>query len=92
MNTSLVDAGGQIARDNAIHRGAAFAREPLFGLIPMPFIWNIIVVLLVILIFWWLMRGSNKAAETPLNTLKRRYAASEIDRKTYLEMKEDISD
>jgi uncharacterized membrane protein len=92
MNTSLVETGGQIARENAVHRGAAFAREPLFGLIPLPFIWNIIVVLLVILIFWWLLRGSQKSVETPLNTLKRRYAAGEIDRKTYLEMKGDIAE
>jgi uncharacterized membrane protein len=92
MNTSIVEAGGQVARDDVLHRGAGFGRELLFGLIPLPWIWNVATVVLVALIFWWLLRGSQKSVETPMNTLKRRYAAGEIDRKTFLEMKEDLAD
>jgi uncharacterized membrane protein len=46
----------------------------------------------VALIFWWQLRSSQKTVETPANLLKRKYVAGEIDRKTYLQMKEDIRD
>jgi uncharacterized membrane protein len=92
MNTSLIESGGQIAQKELAHRGPEFWREPLLGFIPMPLIWNVATVLLVGLIFWWLLRGSQKTVESPMNLLKRRYAAGEIDRKAYLQMKEDIAD
>jgi uncharacterized membrane protein len=66
--------------------------DPLFGIIPMPLVLNFATVALVALIFLWLLRGSNKSNEMPLTLLKRRYAAGEIDRKAYLQMKEDIAD
>jgi uncharacterized membrane protein len=94
-NSTIVEAGARIAREETIHRGSTFWREPLFGIIPVPFLWNIFTVILVALIFWWLIRNSHKTAQTtegPQDLLKRRYASGEIDRKTYLQIKEDITD
>jgi putative membrane protein len=92
MNASIVETGEQIIRDEAVHRGPSMWRDPLFGLIPAPLIWNFVIVVLVVLIFWWLTRGSNKNTESAMSILKKRYAAGEIDRKTFMQMKEDIAD
>lgn len=70
-------------------RGAG--RHMLFGIIPAPLVWNFLIILIIALIFYWLARGSKKE-ETAVDILKRRYAAGEIDKKTFLEMKKDIAD
>ena len=90
MREMLLAAGEWVATD-AAHRNPGWRGEPLFGFVPMPMVWNFVAVLLVALIFWWLIRSSQKGGETPLDLLNRRYVSGEIDRKTYLQMKEDIS-
>jgi uncharacterized membrane protein len=92
MNQTIIMEGGRLARDAALRRPPVWWREPLFGVIPVHIVWNFIVILLVALIFWWLIRGSQKHGETPMDLLKKRYVAGEIDRETFLKMKEDISD
>ncbi|MFH0863276.1 MAG: hypothetical protein V1875_09665 [Candidatus Altiarchaeota archaeon] len=95
MDTSAVEIGQRIGRDETVRHFSGYY-DPLFGVIPMPLIWNLLTVTLVALIFWWLLKGSQKKAhtafETPLNLLKRRYASGEIDRKTFLQMREDLAD
>jgi uncharacterized membrane protein len=91
MDQLVLSVGTYLARDS-MRRSPSFWRDSLFGLIPMPIVWNLITVALVALIFWWLLRGSQKQAQTPMELLKRRYVAGEIDRKTFQQMKEDISD
>ncbi len=88
MNATLEATTGTL-RDE-LHRGTW--REPMLGFIPMPLIVNLAMVVLVALIFWWLLRGSKTTEETPMSVLKRRYAAGEIDRKTFLQMKEDMAE
>lgn len=92
MNQTVVEQGSRIVR-NMTMRGPppSLWRDPLFGVIPVFMIWNMVIVILVILVFWWLIRGSYKS-KTPLDLLKKRYVAGEIDRETYLKMKEDITD
>ena len=103
MNLGLIEYGKSIAIGGVSYKAASWGRdsmivftpmhrEPVFGLIPMPLIWNFIAVLIIALIFWWLIRSSSKNGETPLDLLKKRYASGEIDRETYLKMKEDIRD
>jgi uncharacterized membrane protein len=91
MNTTILEHGERLARDGA---GGKFPGywDPIFGMFPMPLVLNLVMTILVVLIFWWVIRGSHKTVETPLHQLKRRYIAGEIDRKTYLQMKEDIID
>ena len=88
-----MDSVSWLVRDVVSHRSPIFW-DPVLGVIPMPLIWNLMTVLLVALIFWWLLRGSHGRgeAESPENALKRRYVAGEIDRKTFLQMREDIRD
>jgi uncharacterized membrane protein len=88
MVQTLLEHSGRIA-GSGVHR---FPGSWNPGIIPMPLLWNFVVVLLVALIFWWLLCGSQKSVETPMNMLKKRYVMGEIDRKTYLEMKGDITD
>jgi uncharacterized membrane protein len=93
--TTVIEHGVRIAQDDMIRMGSNFWREPIYG-IPVPIFWNLFAVVIVALIFWWLIRSSSKHAgspvDPPLNQLKRRYVAGEIDRKTYQQMKEDIAD
>jgi putative membrane protein len=52
------------------------------------------MVLLLALLFWVLRRGVGpgpvQARETPLDIIKRRYAAGEITREQFLAMKQDL--
>ena len=73
-------------------RGMFIGSDPLFGVVPMFIIWNIFVILLVAAIFYWLIRSAKKPTEKPLDVLKRRYAAGEIDKETFLSMKKDLAD
>ncbi|MBU4202338.1 MAG: SHOCT domain-containing protein [Candidatus Altiarchaeales archaeon] len=70
-------------------RGAG--RHMLFGIIPAPLVWNFLIILIIALIFYWLARGS-RTNETATDILKKRYAAGEIDKKTFEQMKKDIAD
>ena len=90
MNETIVHQGGKMVAEN-FSRGFPWGRDPLFGLIHPFMIWNLVIVAIVILIFWWLVRNSHKH-ESALNILKKRYASGEIDEKTYLKMREEISD
>ena len=92
MNETAVKYGTLVAR-NAYGRPPPFlGRGELFGVIPKYLIWNFATVLLVALIFYWLLRSSSKAGETPMDVLKKRYAAGEIDKETFISMKKDIAD
>ena len=66
-----------------------FPRE-VFG-IPTVFLWNFLVILIITLIFYWLLQGT-KSHETPMDVLKKRYVRGDIEKKTFEEMKKDISD
>jgi len=72
----------------------AFGHRPipmnLFG-IPTFYLVNLVFILVLALIFYWLLRGSRRH-DTPMDLLKKRYVAGEIDKETYLEMREDISE
>ncbi|MFH1721252.1 MAG: hypothetical protein ABH950_01460 [Candidatus Altiarchaeota archaeon] len=92
MNETLVREGGRMVGEAAVRRAPTWWREDLFGIIPMPIVWNVFIVVIVALIFWWLLRSSNRHTETPLQLLQKRYVAGEIDRETYLQMKKDITD
>lgn len=91
MEQVIFEQGTRMARDAAFRGSPSFWRDPFFGLIPHFVVWNLVIVVLVALIFWWLLRGSHKI-EPPLDVLKKRYVSGEIDKKAYLEMKEDISE
>ncbi|OYT54876.1 MAG: hypothetical protein B6U72_01150 [Candidatus Altiarchaeales archaeon ex4484_2] len=52
---------------------------------------NLLFILVLALIFYWLLRGSGRH-DTPMDLLKMRYVRGEIDKETFLEMKEDLSD
>ncbi|MFH0860635.1 MAG: hypothetical protein V1921_05495 [Candidatus Altiarchaeota archaeon] len=92
VNETIAEVGGRVARNMTFRGEPSGWREPVLGFIPAPLLWNIIVVGVVALIFWWLLRGSQKHGDTPMDLLKKRYVSGEIDRKTYLQMKEDIKD
>lgn len=57
-------------------------------------LFQLLILTLLILIFWWLLKGSGygygKGKETPLEIIERRYAAGEINRKEYQQLKRDI--
>ncbi|MBD3388378.1 MAG: hypothetical protein GF416_04815 [Candidatus Altiarchaeales archaeon] len=90
MNQTFAEFGGRAAMFSTCRAPHPFlGREPIFGLVPTFMVWNLVIVVVVALIFWWLVRGSRRV-ETPLDVLKKRYVSGEIDKKTYLEMKEDI--
>ena len=72
---------------------AAFKHKPFpheFLGIPTFYMWNILFMLVLALIFYWLLRGSRRH-ESPMDLLKKRYVAGEIDKETFLEMKKDLS-
>jgi len=92
MDTSTTEVVGQIAGD-MVRNGRyhpLFPKE-IFG-IPGFFLWNLLIILILALIFHWLLRGCRKTHETPMDLLKKRYVSGEIDKGTYEEMKEGISD
>jgi putative membrane protein len=66
-------------------------RDLLFGVFPPYFVYTLVIILTIALIFYWLIRHEKKK-ETPLDLLKRRYAAGEIDSETFKKMKEDLAD
>jgi len=79
--------------------GWGYGSGPGWGWHMMPFSfggWGMIIwmVLLLALLFWMLRRGvgpdRGQARETPLDILKRRYAAGEITREQFQEMKNDL--
>ena len=73
-------------------RAAEYGGKHLFlGFIPSFLLWNILIIGFVALIFWWLLKSAKKT-ETALEALKKRYVAGEIDKETFLSLKEDISD
>ncbi|MFH1787797.1 MAG: SHOCT domain-containing protein [Candidatus Altiarchaeota archaeon] len=92
MEPSFTMQTGRAAWNMGVRYDPLFGRDALFGFIPKFLVWNIVIVLVVVLIFYWLTRDSKKCRETPLDILKKRYVSGELDRKTYLQMKEDISE
>ena len=91
MNDSIVEHGGRVFGGMAGVGSRGFLKHTIFG-IPSFIIWNLVIILLLALIFYWLVRGSKKSNESPLDLLKKRYVLGEIDKKTFEEMKEVISD
>jgi len=62
-----------------------------FGGFPMIIVWVLIIVVVVIGIRWAVGRGSGAVdREGALEVLKRRYAAGEIDREQFREMKKEL--
>ncbi|MFH1404373.1 MAG: hypothetical protein ABIH11_08910 [Candidatus Altiarchaeota archaeon] len=83
---------GTMAAAKFAGRGDLMFKKSLFlGFIPPHILWNIGVIIVVALIFYWLTRGS-KSHDSSLEMLKKRYVSGEIDKDTFLKMKEDIAD
>ena len=55
---------------------------------------QIIIIALTLLIVWWIFRGQTKRdydmKDSPLEILKKRYAAGEITKKQFEEIKRDL--
>ena len=86
-----IAAAGMRRIPGAIPHGEQVIRGKLFGFLPWIMVWNIVIIVVVAIIFYWLAKSSHRRKEEPLDILNRRYASGEIDKKTYLEMKKDIS-
>lgn len=91
MNVTTTEHVGRVFRDVAGGGTPVPWRHTIFG-IPTLAIWNLLVILLLVLVLYWLIRGSRKSHETPMDLLKKRYVRGEIDKRTFLEIKEDIAD
>jgi putative membrane protein len=69
-----------------------------FGLLPFGWIfmlifWAVVIIGLITLVRWLLGKPfPGGVRETPLDVLKRRYAAGEIDREQYERMKADLEE
>ena len=88
----LMDLAVEVGKKSAFEMGRkAASKYLLFGLIPMPLIWNIVIICIVAMIFYWLTKSGAKREE-PIKILKRRYAEGEIDKETFDQMKKDIAD
>lgn len=92
MDASFALQTGRMATGLGVRKAMYLGKDPLFGLIPKFLVWNIIIVLIVVLIFHWLTKNSRKSGETALDILSKRYAIGDIDRKTYFQMKKDLSE
>jgi putative membrane protein len=60
-------------------------------------LFQLLILLLLVLIFWWLLRGQNygyaaNTKETPLEIAKRRYAAGELSKKEYAQLKRELEE
>ena len=55
---------------------------------------QLVILVLLILIFWWLLKGQGfgyaKSKDTPFEIVQRRYAAGEITKKEYAQLKKDL--
>ena len=63
------------------------------GGIPMIIVWLLLIVAVIVGIRWAVGSGRTSGAvgkESALEVLKKRYAAGEIDRDRYLEMKKEL--
>jgi len=64
-------------------------QDIIHNLFPPYLVYTLLIILAIALIFYWLT-GNEKNKETPVEVLKRRYAAGEIDKETFMKMKEDL--
>lgn len=60
-------------------------------------VFQLLILLLLALIFWWLLRGQQfgyaaNTKQTPLEIIKRRYAAGEITKKEYERLKKELGE
>jgi putative membrane protein len=58
-------------------------------------VFQLLILLLLALIFWWLLRGNQfgygaNTNSTPIEILKRRYAAGEITKKEFDRLKKEL--
>ncbi len=88
----MIEQGGALARDFPSKIGHKPRIEPLFGIIPVHILFDAVIITVVVLIFMWLVRGSKCSTPSSLEILKRRYAAGEIDRETFLSIKKDMEE
>ncbi|GAB6061879.1 SHOCT domain-containing protein [Deferrisoma palaeochoriense] len=63
---------------------------PGFGWLVMILFWGIVGVGVVLAVRWFLAQQPRRRDETPLEILKRRYAAGEISREEYERMRRDL--
>jgi len=61
---------------------------PFFGI----FFWILIIVGIVFFIRWIAKKKPQDKQESPLTTLKRRYASGEIDHNTYERIKKSLNE
>ena len=66
-------------------------RELVMDVFPLYFLYTIVIVLIIALIFYWLIHTARKK-ETALDILKKRYAAGEIDKEKFGQMKQDLAE
>jgi len=66
-------------------------RDMLFDIFPYYFVYTIIIILVIATIFYWLIHTARKK-ETAVDLLKKRYAAGEIDKETFNQMKEELAE
>ncbi len=80
--------------------GHHFAGAHIIGGIAMIALWAAIIVGIVVMIVWLVRHrhytpavagGGAAGVETPLDVLKRRFAAGEIEKTEYEEKKKDLS-
>ncbi len=64
------------------------------GLYGYGWVFQLLIIVLLVAIFWWLLRGQRfgygTGKETPLEIVKRRYAAGEIAKKEYDSLKKEL--
>ena len=70
---------------------APMGRELVMDVFPLYFLYTIVIVLIIALIFYWLIHTARKK-ETATDILKKRYAAGEIDKEKFDQMKQDLAE
>jgi putative membrane protein len=54
---------------------------------------QIIIIVLALIVVWWILKGQKKdydLKDSPLEILKKRYAAGEITKKQFEDIKKDL--
>jgi uncharacterized membrane protein len=86
----------EILSQGAQKAAGAFIRQRPFDLNPHTLmIVQIVIIAFALFILWWMIRGHYKSKmfskdDSPLDILNKRYAAGEIKKEDYDQLKKDI--